>query len=200
MPRDPTTVFRRARAQATATRLQSIARTFGIPAAALIDRSDVPIVGIARARVTDWQWEPDDEGGYVITVPCGWYWRGAGWVEVDDLAAFNPREPDRWSLLTGDAMLLERDCVVQAVQTAAPLIVHPTPLAWLQAGCVGTVVVDWSLNPYAEFHLDSMAPGQIRCTDAAVMVEIWDRCREIGNMAPRAVTIAPKPVPHRVAA
>ncbi|MCB9947108.1 MAG: hypothetical protein H6842_04680 [Rhodospirillaceae bacterium] len=196
----PTTVFRRSRVGVPEATMQRLHQHCGIAPATLRDGHGDLIVGKVHARLDNWRWEPAADGEGMLIVPCGWFWRPAGWVEIDDVVAFSPDRPDDWRLLTGGAVLLERDAVVEALRTGGPLVIHSTPLDWLRAGCTGTCIVDWSLNPYAELHLDRMAPGQIQCADAETMLDLWGRCRQIDRAVPQIVTTAPKAAAIGVAA
>jgi hypothetical protein len=59
-----------------------------------------------------------------------------------DLLAWHPCRPDRWRLLTGDAIALgEREIDLHDSELDGPLPVFATPLAWLQAGGRGVCLL-----------------------------------------------------------
>ena len=61
-----------------------------------------------------------------------------------DLIAWPLHAPDRFASLFGDALLLGIDRVGNAASYfgGQPLQLYRTPLAWLQAGCRGSVIID----------------------------------------------------------
>lgn len=65
--------------------------------------------------------------------------------EVVDLVALASHDENQWALRTGLADLLGDDQLLDAVLAERrELRLHPTPLAWLRAGCEGICVLDWT--------------------------------------------------------
>ncbi|GEO81956.1 hypothetical protein [Pararhodospirillum oryzae] len=104
--------------------------------------------GVARARLDrDGSWVPTAEGTTVLVLPAcplaaldDPIWPSA---DVGDLVAFDPRDPERWWTRLG-CPLLNEEAQARAALCREPLVVHPTPLAWMQAAGAGVVVLDWS--------------------------------------------------------
>ena len=63
--------------------------------------------------------------------------------EIVDLVAFKPSAPTKWWLRLGQAVVLGRDNARLALIEEKSVVVHPTPLSWLQVDCQGCVVLDW---------------------------------------------------------
>ena len=87
-----------------------------------------------------------DDGERALIVPEGvpeW----PGWDAIHDLIAFRPSRPDRWWRRRGDVDLLGVDNITP--WQLSPLVIHETPLSWLQAGADGICIVDWALDPIA---------------------------------------------------
>ncbi len=85
-----------------------------------------------------------DDGELALIVPEGvpeW----PGWAEVHDLIAFKLDSPTRWWRRRGDADLLGAFNITP--WRLSPLVIHETPLSWLQAGADGICIVDWDLDP-----------------------------------------------------
>ena len=84
-------------------------------------------VGMARVRLHDGLYEPDEDGqtAYVMPVP--------GFGGHVDLVAWQPANPARWWLRRGAATLLGEQDLDRAYCRNLPLHLMPTPLAWLLA-------------------------------------------------------------------
>lgn len=106
--------------------------------------------GLAWSRITTAGRAFDfDRGGIpAIVQPV---WRGPApslecGVEhpiLADLISWRPAEPARWWYRWGcDTPTLGDDYIEAAHAEGWPLICDPTPLAWLQNGCVGCVLLD----------------------------------------------------------
>lgn len=95
--------------------------------------------GVSRAQFHGDLYESDPDGVPVIVMAC--------FEHPDeppvDLVAFQPSDPTRWWLRLGNAIILGLHNARLALFEQAPILVHPTPLSWLQADCAGTVVLDW---------------------------------------------------------
>ena len=70
-----------------------------------------------------------------------------GWAEMNDLVAFKLDSPTRWWRRRGDVDLLGAFNITP--WRLSPLVIHETPLSWLQAGADGICIVDWALDPIA---------------------------------------------------
>ena len=121
---------------------------------------------------------------------------------VEDLLAFNPKEPGCWWLRRGLATFLggyeiERRVIglclgykpsaySQWGYTEKPLRIFRNPLGWLKAGCLGVVVLDWS----AARGILAMVPA-IQGEDDHHAAEIRSRLREPTPRLPR-VTAPPR--------
>jgi hypothetical protein len=69
---------------------------------------------------------------------------GVDSATVIDLVAWPVEAPDRFCSLFGDALLLGVDRVGNAATyfDGQPLQIFKTPLAWLQARCIGAVIIE----------------------------------------------------------
>jgi hypothetical protein len=61
---------------------------------------------------------------------------------LSDVIAFRPEDPYRWWLRRGNGGVLGEDNYLDALETGRPIMLHPHPLAWLQADCRGAVLLD----------------------------------------------------------
>ena len=62
--------------------------------------------------------------------------------EILDLVAFHPDRPGRFRRRYGIVDFLGEEAVLRAGLEREPLVLHPTPLAWLAAGGTGACVLD----------------------------------------------------------
>ena len=86
------------------------------------------------------------DGELALIVPEGvpeW----PGWAEMHDLIAFRPDAIGRWWRRRGDVDLLGANNITP--WRLSPLVIHETPLSWLQAGANGIVIINWGLDPIA---------------------------------------------------
>jgi hypothetical protein len=118
-------------------------RSFGIPEAVIFG---LPLM-IGATKVQTFPsgfYEPNDDGTPVVVVAAG---RPAGpiWDTLDDLIAFRPQDPGRWWRRCGDIQLIGAYNIRS--EPVFPLVLHETPLSWLQAGTAGVCVIDWALDP-----------------------------------------------------
>ena len=67
--------------------------------------------------------------------------------DVHDLIAFRPDATGRWWRRRGDVDLLGANNITP--WRLSPLVIHETPLSWLQAGANGIVIINWGLDPIA---------------------------------------------------
>ena len=84
-------------------------------------------VGLARVRLHDGTFEPDEDGqqAYVQPVP--------GFGGHVDLVAWQPANPARWWLRRGAATVLGEQDIDRASCRSLPLHLFPTPMGWLLA-------------------------------------------------------------------
>lgn len=125
-----------------------LAGAYGVPLNWL--QSGATRYGVVRATAEGKHWQPDHLGRPLLTLPdvplADPDDERLGAVEIGDLIAFDPRDPTRWWVRTGGAVVLAPEEVERAQHYAEPLTVHPHPLAWMQAGGTGVVVIDWSAH------------------------------------------------------
>lgn len=132
------------------------AREFLSFARADLSKFDVDAAGndyIAKAKVrTDGRFFVlADDGEWMVIVPV----MEDG--EIDDLLAFHPSSPEKWYRRYDGPAFLGGDCLVAA---SVPPILHPHPLAWLQHGGDGIVVLNWSA-----------ARPVLRCHDKLIVLD-----------------------------
>lgn len=103
------------------------------------------IAGVARIRTEGNCYEPDPDGQQAIIVPVSLSYETC---ELDpyDLVAWHPAEPGRWFARRGAADILNPEAIERSVSMDEPLQVRETPLAWLQGGMTGIVVLDWTAH------------------------------------------------------
>ncbi len=131
-------------------------------------------VGVAKIVTTsDGFFEFHDDGARAAIIPEGMpEW--PGWDEIHDLVAFMPFDPARWWRRRSDVDILGASNMTP--WRLSPLIIHETPLSWLQGGCTGICIVDWGFDPNALLaagHLEIETPAlrrrlQHRITEAAL--------------------------------
>ncbi len=124
---------------ATITRLQC----FGIPDSAIFG---LPLmIGVAKVQTSpSGFYEPNDDGENVVIVGEGLR-AGPTWATLDDLIAFRPQDPGRWWRRRGEVQVLGSSNI--RPEPVFPLILHDTPLSWLQARARGVCVIDWRVDP-----------------------------------------------------
>lgn len=66
--------------------------------------------------------------------------------QIIDLVAFQPSDPTRWWLRSGQGVVLGLHNARLAAFKEEPVFVHATPLDWLRAECQGVVVLDWTAD------------------------------------------------------
>ena len=98
--------------------------------------------GVIRAQFHGDLYEPNPAGQGVFVLGVMEQRKGP----IIDLLAFHPDRPDRWWLRLGSAVLLGRYNARLAQLKEEPLFVHPDPLSWLRADCMGAVVLDWDAD------------------------------------------------------
>ena len=104
-----------------------------------------------------------------------------GWTEVHDLLAFMPEEPGRWWLRRGAVDLLGASNISH--WRLSPLVIHETPLSWLQTAATGICIVDWAFDPLARL----VGAGQLLLETPALKRRIEDRFTEAA-LAPFSIT------------
>ncbi len=113
-----------------------------------------------------------DGGERALIVPEGvpeW----PGWHEVYDLIAFKPASPDRWYRRRGDADLLGTSNI--SPWRLTPLVIHDTPLSWLQAGAAGLCIVNWGFDPIARL----VGVGNLEAETPAIKDRLERRIKEV---------------------
>lgn len=93
-------------------------------------------IGATLVAVNHGLWSFDPAGKAMIVLPV---------IEgdcIEDLVAFRPDEPERWYLHQGAyGATLGLETVWEAESYQEPILVHPSPLSWLQAECLGVCVL-----------------------------------------------------------
>jgi hypothetical protein len=89
------------------------------------------------------RWQPSDTGTRMATVTVFY---GA---DVVDIVAFEPSNPSRWLLRTGDGWALGADAIAIKVfngewEGDEPLPIHATPFDWLKSDMKGCCVINWT--------------------------------------------------------
>ncbi len=124
---------------ATITRIQC----FGIPESVVLD---LPLmIGVAKVQTfPSGFYEPNDDGASAVIVAAG---RPAPpiWDTLGDLIAFRPQDPGRWWRRRGEVQVLGSSNI--RPEPVFPLILHDTPLSWLQARARGVCVIDGRVDP-----------------------------------------------------
>ena len=130
-------------------------------------------VGVARIVTTrDGLFEPHDDGELALIVPEG-VPEVPAWDEIHDLVAFMPDDPARWWRRRGDVDLLGASNMTS--WRLAPLIIHETPLSWLQGGATGICIVDWSFDPLARL----TGAGHLVIETTAVRRQLEHRIKDV---------------------
>lgn len=99
-------------------------------------------IGRCWAREGKGRWEPAErrEAGaaprLIVAV------REHGGV-LADMVALSSGEPGRWSLRTGDGVMLGQDVLDRAAVIGGPVRLFSTPWRWLEHGCRGACVLAW---------------------------------------------------------
>jgi hypothetical protein len=101
--------------------------------------------GVERAVATGRLFHPNPTGTDMVVLPI---WHGQGPLYnpdpvLADLLAFQTDQPGRWYYRDGKpGLVLGDDMLDQALNAAAPVLLHPSPLAWLRSGCTGAVILE----------------------------------------------------------
>ena len=114
-------------------------------------------VAVDRITVHGDLYEPDPGGRPALIVPVSYEYE-AGWFEPVDAAAWFPGAPARIYRRTDVAAILNPVSVEYAAHFEEPLALWSSPLAWLQGGLCGAVIVDW--RAHLGLHLGGL---QILC-------------------------------------
>ena len=104
--------------------------------------------------------EPHEDGEHALIVPEAvpeW----PAWDAIHDLIAFRPDDPARWWRRRGDVDLLGASNMTP--WRLSPLVLHETPLSWLQGGADGVCIINWGFDPLARLggagHLEAETPA-----------------------------------------
>ena len=103
------------------------------------------LVGVERVQFSDdaATYQPAGAGAAAVIVAAGEY-DADGWHQIDELIAFEPRDPTRWATRRRAEPVLGRAELEAVRGSERPIRLWPTPLDWLRAGAVGMVILDWS--------------------------------------------------------
>ncbi len=152
----------RASLAATGHLSTAYARRHSIELAAIEVRAGIPVLAALR-------YQPDrsfdlDGGTLSIVIEA----RGENLDEVLDLVAWPLEKPAKFARLYGRAAVLGGAALIGDGFDDGPLRVHRTPLAWLQSGCAGVVLLD----PARGILVLRDAPGRIAAEDDAHAAEL----------------------------
>jgi hypothetical protein len=135
-------------------------------------------IGVERAQVTEnGCYQPTEDGAQVLVTPVGW--RGPGgvmWEAVDDLVAFNPRDPSLWWRRQGVGPFLNPEALERATYYGDLLPVFSTPLSWLRAGMQGIVILDWE-GIHTPLHLGGIKV--FACETSALAGRLIEALRDV---------------------
>ena len=138
------------------------ARRHGIDLAAIEVSAGIPVLAALR-------YQPDRsfdlDGGTPSIVIEAW---ADDFGDVLDLVAWPLEKPAKFARLYGRAVVLGGAALGSAGSDDGPLRVHRTPLSWLQAGCVGLVLLD----PTRGILVLRDAPNRIAAEDDAHAAEL----------------------------
>jgi hypothetical protein len=101
--------------------------------------------GVDSVKVVGRLYHPHPHGYAMIILPV-WYGHGPLYLDspvLADLVAFRVDQPDRWFYRDGKpGLVLGNESLDHAITTATPITLFETPLAWLQGGCDGAVILE----------------------------------------------------------
>lgn len=151
-------------------------KDLGADPAAIIGAPVYGAIGVTRIATHGPFYEPVEVGGHrAILIGV----RDEDTAEFVDLVAFNPERPESFRYRTGNAVFLGYEAMQRAGHYGEPLILHPSPLAWLQAGATGAVWLDgggsltfW-LSTIPEIH--ATTPALARAIDGRLRREYVTR-------------------------
>ena len=123
-------------------------------------------VGVSQIETAGSFYTPGTEGRSALIIPANRYADG-----IDDLIATFPGEPEKFWTRYGLARFLNHAAVDRAVACDEPLTLRASPLAWLQADCHGTVILDWDVS----FH--GLLPEKILAPDADLAARLRSKLR-----------------------
>ncbi|MGB0748171.1 MAG: hypothetical protein ACPGO3_05455 [Magnetospiraceae bacterium] len=174
------------RAHGVSSRTLNCGRPFGLYPGATV-------FGAARVTFnTDGTYAPDPAGVPAVIVPCdvqgsgqyiidptgskGGYVvdRGGFLVDVLDLCAFLPREPWKWRTRNGSAKFIDGQAVDRAARHGRRCWIFSTPLDWMRASCLGSVILDRKANLCVDFH----GISHIEADSPALAAQIKRQMRE----------------------
>lgn len=115
----------------------------GIPRQTILN---LPLsVGVTKAKISpDGFYVPDDDGVDVVIVAEGQP-EPPIWDGLDDLIAFQPKNPMCWWRRRGDVQILGTHNLQR--RSLSPIVIHENPLSFLRAGARGVCIVDWRIDP-----------------------------------------------------
>lgn len=143
----------------------------GVPRGMIAELTGAGEIGRLRVRETASRWEPDETGAWRLILPV----RDAAF-EIVDLVAIASSDADRWTLRTGDGVMLSPWLIAEAdlaaceaamrradglplaeeLRAALTVRLLANPIAWLAAEGKGICVLDW--RPAALSALRGLGP------------------------------------------
>jgi hypothetical protein len=138
---------------------------------------------------------PEDGRGHGGEPGQDWVWGKsfAGYWSLDDIVAFDPKNPSRWWRRIGVADVLGLSELEAARDENRPVRLFRDPLSWLIAGRAGCVLIDRHRDPR---HLLHRVP-RVDCEDDAHAKWLNQRMRDFALRGMPKIAVAE---PVRVAA
>lgn len=140
--------------------------------------TDYVPVGIVAAETShSGSWQPYESGRQLLVSPV--VHGTVKNLEIYDIVAWDPSEPDRLWHRTGNGVVLNPDAVFTAAleqrwedEAAAigSLRIFENPLSWLRAGCKGVVILDW--RRCIPLHLSNIT--DVRCETDDLARRLYD--------------------------
>ena len=153
----------------------------GVPESAIY-KTNGAIIGVGRIETSTSYFEFNPGGRPAIVLAALWMYERTLYEEaletIGDLVAWHPAEPDKWYMRRGVAAVLNPEAIERAVHFGEPLPLWETPLAWLQNGMAGCVVLDWQAD--LTFHFGNVR--QINCQSRRLAGQIDTALRQQHQM------------------
>ena len=120
-----------------------------------------PPISAMKIETSGGLFQPSEAGRQAFVMPVAEY------RNIVDIVAWVPTDPSRLWLRSGYGAALGVDQIENSTMflglVSSPLMLHPTPLAWLCNGCQGVCILDW---PRTRLILAGVT--QFLCSDPAL--------------------------------
>ena len=117
----------------------------GVPESAIWKTGNA-VVGVGRIEMAGPYFEFNPDGYTAIILAVTWLSEPTTYEDpldtLGDLVAWRSADPSKWSLRRCVATILAPEAIERAVHFDQPLCMWESPLAWLQKGMVGSVILD----------------------------------------------------------